>query len=277
MGAGGEAARGPGGARVAGAGASGGDICGTMMRAGGAAVGAPRLLRLASWNCADGFQRKAGHLARLGADVLCVQEVRRAAFEAVAPGYAAAHYTPSDTARGIASLIRPRWPVRVMPFAGPERCYHWLRLEVHGAEIDLLACWVKPAEDYARPARRAIARFLDQARAAHRVVLGDLNISAFFDRTRRTGRFADIAAVMAEHGLRSLYHAHTGERFGDERRETHRLACSVQRRFHLDYIWASEGLALADLRLGRPDPWFRQRRSDHLPMTATLVLPDGAA
>lgn len=67
-------------------------------------------------------------------------------------------------------------------------------------------------------------------------------------------------------GLRSLYHEHNGEDPGKERRPTHLFRRDPTRPFHIDYIYASEGLDVSEFEIGRPKDWLDV--SDHVPLRA---------
>ena len=228
-------------------------------------------LRIACWNCADGLARKQALLARIEADLIVVSEVRQADFAALAPLYATAVYTPTATARGIATFCH--WPALTpKPYQPPNRaeCYQRLRL----GPIDILAAWVKPRGSYTAPAQRTIAHFLRSVPrtdpAPHRIVLGDLNLNPGFDRVKATGRATALMAMLQRRGLRSLYHQHSGEAFGAESRATHYFLRNHARPFHIDFIFASAGLVLHRFDLGDPADWIGPSRGDHLPLIAEL-------
>lgn len=227
-------------------------------------------LRIATWNCADGLERKAALFHRIAADLIVVSEVRRAAFAALAPGFAAAHYTPSSSARGIATFCRHPGLMQ-HPFAAPDGAECFQRLTL--GTVDILAAWVKPQGSYTAPAAKAIARFLRRPRAAHRIVLGDLNLNPGFDRVKATGRATALVAKLGRAGIRSLYHQHMAEDFGAETRATHFFLRNAARPFHIDFIFASGGLRLNHFELGDPMHWIGTGLGDHVPLTAELALP----
>lgn len=225
-------------------------------------------MRIACWNCADGLGGKRALLEQLAADVLVVCEVRAADFAAIAPGFAAAFYTPSGSARGLATFLRLTG-LRQRRFAVPEQaeCYQWLA----GDDIDILAAWVKSKGDYVRPAMQTITHFLRNSRARHKIVLGDFNLNPSFDRNPRTGRAGALVQALAARGLRSLYHEATGESMGAETRATHHFLYNAARPFHIDFIFASQSLGLQHFELGAAADWLGKGRGDHLPLVAHLV------
>lgn len=226
------------------------------------------MLRVACWNCADGLGTKRALLDRLDADVLVVAEVRRADFDAIVPHFADGFYTPSASARGLATFLRvPGLRLRRFRVPGGAECYQWLE----GDGVDILAAWVKAQGDYVRPARAVIGHFLRNSRKGARVVLGDLNLNPGFDRPGRTNGAGALVEALAARGLRSLYHQATGEPMGAERQATHHFTYNPARPFHIDFIFASRRLELTHFELGEAEAWMGRGRGDHVPLVAHLV------
>ena len=228
-------------------------------------------LTVATWNCADGFAKKRGYLAELDADILCIQEIRQAAFDEEAPNWRFAQFTPSQSARGLALFSR----IPLAPFAMRYRRTDRAYLALQSDDFAILGAWVKPAENYVTPSQRVFRQFLRKLDKPA-IILGDLNQNAVFDANRRIGLFADTQRMLTRAGLRSLYHQHSGYAFGSEA-PTHWLTFNAERPYHLDYIWASDAFDLRSFTLFPADPWLTERRSDHLPMRAALSLPAQAA
>ena len=225
-------------------------------------------MRIACWNCADGLWGKRALLGALDADLIIVPEVRAQDFARIAPGFAGAAYAPSASARGLASFCRlPGLQVRPFEPPGQLECYQWL----HWQGVDILAAWVKSAGDYVRPARAAIGHFLQASKARHRIVLGDLNLNPKFDGQGRRRPATELVAHLAEQGLRSLYHEATGDPMGAEMQPTHHFTYNAARPFHIDFIFASQGLALDHFHIGAPADWIGKGRGDHVPLLAHLA------
>lgn len=228
-------------------------------------------LRIACWNCADGLARKKALLTRIDADLIVVSEVRQTDFAALSTLFAASVYSPTATARGIATFSHlPELTQQRYQAPDGAECYQRLRL---GA-VDILAAWVKPQGSYTAPAQRTLTHFLRSKPrsnpALHRIVLGDLNLNPGFDRVKATGRATALVAMLGRYGMRSLYHQHSGEDFGTETRATHYFLRDRSRPFHIDFIFASWGLTLRRLELGDPADWIGTGLGDHVPLIAEL-------
>lgn len=230
---------------------------------------------MACWNCADGLWAKRALLDRLDADLLVISEVRRGDFERIAPGHAGALYTPSASARGLAVFSNAALRQRRFRVPGGAECYNWVQV----AGVDILCVWVKAQGDYAGPALAVVQHFLRNSRAAQRLALGDFNLNPGLDRGRN-GRSTQLVAALAARGMRSLYHAATGEPMGAESRGTHHFTYNAARPFHIDYIFASAGLGLVSFGMGEEAAWIGKGRGDHLPLWAELrpdVMPRAGA
>ncbi|MEM7441530.1 MAG: endonuclease/exonuclease/phosphatase family protein [Pseudomonadota bacterium] len=228
-------------------------------------------LTVATWNCADGFAKKRPFLAEMDADIICIQELRESAFALEAPNWPHATFAKSDTARGLAIFSRIPLTPFPMRYRKTDRAY----IALQNDNFVILGAWVKPAENYVTPSQRVFRQFFRKLdRPA--VILGDLNQNAVFDPARKVGLFKDTEKMMRKADLRSLYHHDTGHAFGQEA-PTHWLTFSEKRPYHLDYIWASHAFKLTRFELFPTDPWLTARRSDHLPMRASLSLHRDAA
>ena len=227
-------------------------------------------VRIATWNCADGLERKLPLFRRIDADLIVVSEVRAAAFAALAPGFAGAFYTPSSSARGIASFCRHPGLLQ-HAFAAPEGAECYQRLTFGG--IDILAAWVKPQGSYISSATKAISGFLQSPQSPYRIVLGDLNLNPRFDRDRQAGPTKALIASLEAGDMRSLYHQHSSEEHGAESHATHHFLRDATRPFHIDYIFASHPLRLTGFAIGQPQDWIGKRLGDHMPLTAELQVP----
>lgn len=106
------------------------------------------------------------------------------------------------------------------------------------------------------------------------IVGGDFNNSVFWDKPRRQ-RFASMADRYRELGLVSLYHASTGEAFGQESSPTHwwRDRKAEGPRYHIDYIFLPEELAArSTLHVGTFEESVTQGGSDHAFLLADIPV-----
>jgi exodeoxyribonuclease-3 len=109
--------------------------------------------------------------------------------------------------------------------------------------FDLLAIWPirRPGEpSYHARLMAALQFFAPLLSSGRAVMAGDLNTSAGVVAQRSSHpRFVEAAREL---GLKSAYHAKTGEAHGAETVSTYRHASGERRAFHLDYCFVSEAL-----------------------------------
>ena len=80
-------------------------------------------------------------------------------------------------------------------------------------------------------------------------------------------RFANL-------GFRSAWHEHSGDGYGSESVPTHfwRWQATPEAAFHIDYIFASSGIAIRHVEIGTHADFAATAVSDHAPLVADLEL-----
>lgn len=153
-------------------------------------------------------------------------------------------------------------------------------IEVRGPHpFALLAIWAmnhrakRHHPDYASIPQPAAAAELYRDWAAGRdlMVAGDFNHNVLWDKTRMTERnHANTVSAWEAHGLRSAYHAFTGEAQGQETVPTiyWRNRTEEGPRYHIDFAFLPEHWikGLVRLELGTFEEWVATKLSDHVPM-----------
>lgn len=229
----------------------------------------PRLLRITTWNCRQGYAGKADLLAGIGADVAVIPESGPGILEALG-----GHWLrqDEDDTRGLGMSAQEPWsltPVRFTP-DGPLV----VPVLVDGpVPFTLLAVWATPGGEGPHPYARQMLDVLGQNPAVlpdhPLVVAGDFNLAMPMD-----DGFAAVADALGELGLVSAWHEVSGEEFGQESVQTH-VYGPRKNRSHIDYIWIPRDWlpAVRSIEIGREDEWIGQGRSDHCPITIELSVP----
>lgn len=97
------------------------------------------------------------------------------------------------------------------------------------------------------------------------MVVGDFNCYVGQSGVRKsTGTFEDCIAEMKAHGLRSLYHEQTNEKFGEEKTPTFFWQFNQEKPFFLDYAFCT--MKPISFKIG---DWEREI-SDHRPLIIEL-------
>jgi hypothetical protein len=237
-------------------------------------------LRVATWNCRMGLDRKRAALAGIKADVLVLPEAQlgftpdpgqRMLFKGRLPG------------KGLGVLVRDPYKACVSP-ADPG--LPWLlAVDVwHGRELlfTVLAAWtVKEAGDrrpsYAAQSQQAIEVWQDAATREGRapwarlIVGGDFNASFQGPSTRA---HEQTVAMLHEAGMASVYHQVSGHGHGQEQDHTLRWIGPGRTpyEYHCDYLWLSTDLQpiLAGGGVAPMTDWVDTGLSDHVPVWTDL-------
>ncbi len=141
----------------------------------------------------------------------------------------------------------------------------------------ILAIWMKKKPvHYVPNLVQILGRYRNFIARSPTVVLGDFNASRNFDPAHPKHLFSSIVESMDSLGLRSAYHAHTGEAFGEESRPTFFHVYREDRPFHIDYAFLPDA-CLQSLRTVTVGGFAEYHRaSDHRPLTIELGSDGGS-
>lgn len=110
------------------------------------------------------------------------------------------------------------------------------------------------------------------------IVAGDFNASDVFRKSRPF--FPEVREKLETLGLRSLWHARSGDDFGAETIATYYYHWNEAKAFHIDYMFVSKPVldACHSFEIGTFNDWTLPRISDHLPLVGEFNLtPEAAA
>ena len=229
--------------------------------------------RLVTWNCNHQLGRKLGKLLELAPDVAVIQECER---DLDVPEGFVFHWVGDNPRKGLGVLSRDS--EAVIESARDEAWTYFLPVRLPAMNLRLLATWAfnfraqkKFGEGRTGNAWDVISALSEWLQSGPSLVAGDFNNNVNWDTARGRYNFADIVDVCSRLGLRSAYHAYTGEALGAESQPTFLHTKNPAKPFHIDYCFASRALAIHSFRVEPFDPWLRE--SDHVP----LILDLGSA
>lgn len=230
------------------------------------------------------FRRKAALLKALEVDIAviseceCPDELSEAL--TLKPEQIAWHGANLHKGLGVVAL-NPAYSVALLHDRHEPAFRYVLPVQVTGPlEFTLFAVWAmdapkEPSKKYVRQLLQAIYHYYDLFRGTV-IVAGDFNGNIIWDNQAK-GRtpFAEAVYLMQERGIRSVYHSYLGEEFGRETTATWYLYRDSNRRFHLDYIFASGDLMerLEYFEVLPACDWLKL--SDHMPLFASFRVGDG--
>ena len=118
---------------------------------------------------------------------------------------------------------------------------------------------------YPQIAQEIISEYAQHFKGRRVLIIGDFNCYVNqVDNSEKYGDILRIDQILGEHGLRSIYHELTGEKFGKETTPTYYHRFDVNQPFFLDYAYTN-----ARVISYRLFPWDRDM-SDHVGMEIVL-------
>ena len=197
-------------------------------------------MRIATWNCQMGLDKKMDALLSLDADVAVVPECSERSNIALRQRGLSTLWFGSNPHKGLGVICRQEWPIRALP--QPEQ--KWIvPIEVDWATpFTLIAVWACAVG--ARRENRYIGQIY-QALMAHpewftehpAVVAGDFNSNKIWDSKRKVGNHSGVVKLLDERGLVSAYHENCNESQGTETGPTFHLFRHKDKPYHIDYVF----------------------------------------
>ena len=230
-------------------------------------------MRIVTWNCQMGFDKKVEALLSQNPDVAVVPECSEKSTVAIERRGYKTLWFGSNSLKGLGVFCRKDWSIRALP--QPQQ--KWIvPVEVDApTPFTLLAVWacrtgIKKAENYIGQVYQALISHPEWFDGTPVVLAGDLNSNKIWDPERVVGNHSDVVNILAERGLVSGYHEFFGEAQGAESRPTIYFYRHADRPFHIDYIfipreWATR---LKTVDVGEYEIW--SKLSDHCPVTVDI-------
>jgi exonuclease III len=227
-------------------------------------------MKIVSWNCEGGFDRKANWLFELNPDLAVVQECTERAARAQTPANFSHLWFGLPGSKGLA--VFHRTDIRLVPINTPD--HRWLvGLDVDATEqFSLVAVWSCPERSglaaYVEECRNAVAAHPEWFQTGRTIMVGDFNSNCTWDSSTG-GQHTLLINELAAHGMTSLYHQQTGQEFGKESVPTIHHQRKIEKPFHIDFAFVSKSfLERAHCSIGSPDIWLS--RSDHCPIVIDI-------
>jgi exonuclease III len=232
-------------------------------------------MKLTTWNCARGFEKKKDMFFSIDPDIAVIQECSKGSTESTPfNGYGATWVGLNQNIGMGVFYKKASWTVRRL-----EDVTHGIQwvvpFKVTGPEnfilVAIWACQVKGSkrDSYVGQVNRALSEHPKWFENGPVVVAGDFNSNARWDDERRDWNHSTMVAKLRSRGLESIYHAVTNEDHGKETAPTFHLQKNKGKDFHIDYIFTPVSWhQRLQMTLEDPSKWLPH--SDHCPLTLSL-------
>lgn len=217
-------------------------------------------MRIVSWNCNGAFREKYKLVKALEADVYVIQECEKPEkyYEFVAdfcPNYI---WTGEKESKGLCVFAKDG--IQMVKNDWKSYCLrHFLSARINNA-FDLLGVWTGAPyiEEYYIYQTINLDRY-----SKNLIIAGDFNSNAKWDKEHGSRNHSAVVRQLEQLSLASAYHYVTGEKQGEETKDTFYMYRKKEKGFHIDFCFANTERIL-DFRILQDDFWLNY--SDHLPL-----------
>lgn len=222
-------------------------------------------MRIVSWNCGDGFQKKYHLLERFNADVFVIQECRdpKKYNDSAFRKFSENHLWIGEN-RGLGVFANSGIRLSALDW-GDYGLYYFLPCLINNG-FKLLSVWA--CNNYIEDVY-PFMKFQEE-KLSNILILGDFNSNSIWDiyrknkHERRTHRA--LVSALYSRGVRSIYHEQTGEDFGQEKTPTFFMYRKQEKPYHIDYAFSDLSCRLS---IEQNSEWLNY--SDHVPLIVDLI------
>jgi endonuclease/exonuclease/phosphatase family metal-dependent hydrolase len=228
-------------------------------------------MRIVSWNCNMGFEKKRDVVMSLQPDILVLQEC--SAKDVANTGAPFKHWIGTNIRKGMAIIGFANYDY-TLDSSYTQECPWFLPVRVENVPLHILGLWACVKDNrlrYVRVTHQAIDHYARFLSAPHMIVIGDFNSNTIWDRSYREHSHSRLVAKLGGLGLVSAYHSLRDELQGQEATPTQFMYRHLAKAYHLDYAFVSQTLSRScELLIGDPGEWLH--KSDHMPLILTISV-----
>ncbi len=228
-------------------------------------------MRIVSWNCNMGFEKKRDAVMSLQPDIVVLQEC--SAKDIANTDAPFKHWVGSNRHKGMAIIGFANHEYTI-DSSYTEEWPWFLPVRVEDVPLHILGLWACVKDQrlrYVRVTHHAIdhyARFLSMSPM---IVIGDFNSNTIWDRLHRERSHSELVEKLWSLGLVSVYHTLRGEIQGQEFTPTQFMYRNLAKSYHLDFAFVSKAISRScELIIGEPSEWIQ--KSDHMPLILTVSI-----
>lgn len=233
-------------------------------------------MRIITWNCNMAFRKKAEAILKLKPDILIVPECEhpeRLVFTSSVKHPSDILWMGNNPSKGLGVFSYSQYRFALLDCYNPQlKTIVPIAVKGPGVDFTLLAIWANhPADkgfEYVGQIWKAFHHYEDLL-SGPIILAGDFNSNTIFDKPKREGNHSTIVERLKAKAVYSCYHQHFGLEQGKEKHPTWYLYRHEDKRYHLDYCFASSHFKLKSVKVGKHKDWCRY--SDHVPLTVKFV------
>jgi len=176
-------------------------------------------VRIATWNCQMGLDKKTEALLSLNADVAVVPECSEKSVVALGQSGLNTRWFGSNPHKGIGIICRSDWKIRALP--QPEQKWIVPVAVDSPTPFTLIAVWAcavgaSRENRYIGQVYQALLAHPEWFKRKPVVMAGDFNSNKIWDGKRKVGNHSGVVKFLDERGLVSAYHEQWNESQGTE-------------------------------------------------------------
>jgi exonuclease III len=224
------------------------------------------------------FRRKAGIILKHKPDILIVPECEhpdKLKFDAGIPEPQDILWFGNNPNKGLGIFSYSEFRFKLRKTHNPQ-LQTIIPVSVTGGQIDftLYAIWAwhptDPDGPYIEQIWKALLHYEKHLNNQPVILAGDFNSNTIWDKKYREGNHSHVVKKLEEKKIYSTYHLHHKQEQGKEKHPTLYMYRHKDKPYHIDYCFASAGLAgkLESVEVGKHRFWTRY--SDHVPVMVTF-------
>jgi endonuclease/exonuclease/phosphatase family metal-dependent hydrolase len=228
-------------------------------------------MRIVSWNCNMGFEKKRDAVMSLQPDIVVLQEC--SAKDIASTNAPFKHWVGSNKHKGMAIIGFANHEYTIDGLYTEE--WPWfLPLRVDDVPLHILGLWACVKDRrirYVRVTHKAVDHYVKFLSMPQVIIIGDFNSNTIWDALYRERSHSELVEKLERLGLVSVYHTLRGEIQGQEMIPTQFMYRNKTKSYHLDFAFVSKALSSScELLIGEPSEWMN--KSDHMPLILTISL-----
>ncbi len=240
--------------------------------------GSLRPMRITTWNCLGGFEKKLIALRMLhDPDIAVIQECSKKSIQSLDHEYSGFWMGGSYESKGHAIIWKRDWDVTPLShILSGEGHDTWVAaFDVKGSEqFTIIAVWAHSesggVSGYVHQIHKALQAHPEWFARGEVVIAGDFNSSFHWDKELAPLNHTSLVTVLGEKGLVSVYHSDFEDEGPRNESPTFHWRNDSSAPFHLDYVFFPKAWLprKKSVRLGCHGDW--KLLSDHCPLTLEL-------